>query len=382
MVLASKAAEAARSSREQAEPDALPTYEAHSTSPGAPAASTEPVSTMTAATSPSPASVPEASRVPDALPAYEPESPESSYSHPSTSSAAASAATGLTTPGSPGAQGPSVDHPFNFPSSAPLPPYTPRPDDGSTRPTIAIPQVKSDVPSPFLQAYPPMLQSFGITPETWLAFLDTLSAFLMAKVSDRALAHVADIGRHVGAGPRTRAIRVASHVKDVGKGIGSNAKRGNVIGAVMGVVGGAISIPVSAAVQTVDAILSMPFSAASAAVKTPKTPRERADGYLAVANKDWFGARGIRARIVDSRELVDLVKAPVVELLSSDISQKATTAEEQLRTLEGRIAELEVWGTSQAMRLDVSDASLWVILTEVERETAGGQDANGTLVSM
>ncbi|KAH6662436.1 hypothetical protein F5X68DRAFT_218573 [Plectosphaerella plurivora] len=374
MVLEGKAAEAAsHASREEAE--ALPTYEAHAESPGAQAPTAE---TATAGAT----SAPEAPRhPPDALPAYEPVSPVSSHSHPSTSSAAASAATNITTPGVPGPQGPSVDHPFDFPSSAPLPPYTPRLNDGS-RPTIAIPQVKSDVPSPFLQAYPPTLQSFGITPETWLAFLETLSAFLMAKVSDRALAHVADIGRHVGAGPKSRAMHVANHVKHVGKNIGSNAKRGNVIGAVMGAVGGIISIPVSAAVQTVDAIISVPFNAASAAVKTPKTPRERADGYLAVANKDWFGARGIRAQIVDSKELADLVKTPVVSLLSSDAARKATTAEEQLRTLEGRIADLEVWGTSQSIRLDVKEASLWLILTEVERETVEEKNGNGALVSV
>ncbi|KAG5913118.1 hypothetical protein E4U42_001447, partial [Claviceps africana] len=112
---------------------------------------------------------------------------------------------------------PTLDSPFTFPTSdlPPLPPYSvdakaeaeagpgpgPSSSSSSEKP-MAIPQLAPDSASPFLPAYPPGLLAHGITQQAWRSFLDTLSAFLTAKVSDRAVAHAGDLAKSLGEPPR------------------------------------------------------------------------------------------------------------------------------------------------------------------------------------
>ncbi|CAI4214335.1 unnamed protein product [Parascedosporium putredinis] len=90
-----------------------------------------------------------------------------------------------TPPSSGKAAGPTAEEPFNFPSDAPPPAYTPQQGSSSSSSRakpIAIPQNGSGAISPFILAYPPSLLAHGITSEGWYAFQRTISAFLTANV--------------------------------------------------------------------------------------------------------------------------------------------------------------------------------------------------------
>jgi hypothetical protein len=79
-------------------------------------------------------------------------------------------------------QGPTVDSPFNFPSDGPPPAFASAASSASVSAParfqlpIAIPQITSDKTAPFLDAYARPLLQYGIAPESWRAFLSTMSA--------------------------------------------------------------------------------------------------------------------------------------------------------------------------------------------------------------
>lgn len=293
----------------------------------------------------------------DPLPAYEEVTPG-----PLTRRSAA-------TPGSPAAvpsKGPTVESPFDFPADIPAPAYAEASSSSAShhnRRPIAIPQVSPDATAPFVAAYAPSLLGHGIPPESWAAFVDTMSAFLTARVSDRAVSHAADVARRVGRGPAQYGRNMAEHAKSVGRNIGHNAKRGNILGAAMGVVGGVVSLPVHAAVGAVGAVVGLPGSAVAAASKKPKTPRERAEVYAAAANEGWLRARGLRVRLVDSKQLARLIglSGDADELLAPAFASKETTADHQLRALASWIEELELAIPEGNLRL--AEATLWLVIT-------------------
>ncbi|PKS08408.1 hypothetical protein jhhlp_005352 [Lomentospora prolificans] len=252
--------------------------------------------------------------------------------------------------------GPTVDSPFRFPSGTPPPAYQ---EASSGHKPIAIPQSVGGAASPFIVAYPPSLLRHGITSETWCSFLNTVSAFLTANVSERALAHAADAAKQFADGPKEVAKDVISHAKGVGKGIGRNAKRGNIVGAASGVITGAVSVPISAALGIVRATLGLPGSTLSAVAKRPQTPRERAAAYLAVANRDWLKPRGLAARIMDSEELGRAVSASVAVLLECANAAGDASAAKQLESLQRYTATLEVVKNTD---LKLGAQTLWLVL--------------------
>lgn len=271
-------------------------------------------------------------------------------------------------------QGPSIESPFDFPTN-PLPPRTEPPASYSyyNHHPIAIPQVSPDATAPFLAAYAPSLLSSTISLESWTAFLNTMSAFLTAKVGDRAISHAADLARHVGRRPVQLGRNITQHAKSLGRSIGDNARQGNLIGAALGVMGGALSLPVHLAVGTAGALVALPGSAVLAAARRPKTPRECADVYAAAANERWMSARGFHVAILDSRELAHLVGLPggAAELLAPAYASGAATAACQLRALEPWIEPLEVSDPEGSLRLE--EATLWLVMTN-----GGGDEVQGS----
>ena len=257
--------------------------------------------------------------------------------------------------------GPTSDTPFNFPSNAPPPSYSAGSSSSSQQP-IAVPQSSPTPTSPFVSAYAPILLSHGITQDTWRSFLETLSAFLASKVSDRAISHAGDVAKQLGDGPGNLVKGVVSHAKDVGRNIGSNAKNGNLLGAAMGVVGGAITIPISAVFGTVRTVAQLPGSTVSAVAKKPKTPRERAATYLAVANKDWFESRGLHANLLDTQELCQVVGVSATNFLESARANKDHSAEAQLSGLHGQVVNMEF---QDPTLLELGEKTLWVVLISI-----------------
>ncbi|OOG00376.1 hypothetical protein ASPCADRAFT_135975, partial [Aspergillus carbonarius ITEM 5010] len=263
---------------------------------------------------------------------------------------------------------PTADSPFDFPK----PIYTSAATSSRNPPQlphlIAIPQTATAPTAPFLDAYAPPLLHYGITPSSWRAFLTTLSAFLAARVSDKALAHAADMGRHILTGPKRFAQGTRDHARSIKENIHGAAKDGNYVKAALGVVGGAIRLPVGTALRAVGATVSLPGGAVRAVTQKPQTPRERAAAYAAAATEKWLLARGLRAELVDTVGLAGLVGVGTEEILVRGREDtKGGSAREQVRALEGWVAPLEVFTGST---LDLGVESLWLVVLE---EGRGGE---------
>ncbi|KAM3417672.1 hypothetical protein BST61_g5908 [Cercospora zeina] len=196
--------------------------------------------------------------------------------------------------------GPTVDAPFRFPDD--LPTYA---TATGNQKRIAIPQTSPCPTSPFLDSYSPDLLAYGITEESFSAFLTTLSAFVSAKVSQQAMQHATDIGNSLGDFQK----QYANNVKKSARRIGSSAKSFNPLG----VLGGSIALTVGAASHVVTSIVTAPTSI----LRKPRTPRERAVAYLAAANKDWFQARRLQAMLLDTNELSTEPVTPAHELVDA-----------------------------------------------------------------
>jgi hypothetical protein len=263
-------------------------------------------------------------------------------------------------------QGPTANSPFDFPSEGPPPAFASIASSASSqnqpRRSIAIPQITPNKTEPFLDAYSQQLLQYGITPESWRAFLATISAFLAAKVSEQAVSHAADIGRHVTNVPKRFGLSTVEHAKAVGHDIRDSAKNGNYIGAAMAVVRGAIALPVVTAVNAVGATISLPFTAINAATQRPQTPRDRAAAYAAATNKKWLGVRGLKAQLVDTVELARTVGLPVSGLLNLAGAARDRGAVAQIGALNDYINELEAFPEST---LDLGANTLWLVVLEV-----------------
>lgn len=264
-------------------------------------------------------------------------------------------------------QGPTLNDPFNFPPSSDLPPYS---ESARIIRPIAIPQSRPEPTAPFIDAYAPTLTSRGITLETWSSFTKTSSAFLNAKVSDKALAHATDMARHISSGPVSFGKGVSRNAKSVGQHIKSNAKRGNVLGAAMGVVGGAVSLTVGTALSAVGTIVSLPASAVGAVVRKPQTPVGRAAAYAAVANRDWLEARGLYAQILDTSQLCRFVgledPRQLIETTGGHKSDKGKSdgAAGRLKRLSEYLCDLQ-FGDDVELELGVS--TLWLVVSQVSK---------------
>lgn len=256
-------------------------------------------------------------------------------------------------------EGPTLNDPFNFPSTAPLPPYS---EAARIIKPVAIPQSRPDPAAPFINAYAPTLTSRGITPETWHSFVKTMSAFLTAKVSDKAIAHAGDIARHLGSGPKSFGKGVARNAKSVSQHIKDNAKRGNVLGTAFGVVGGAISLTVGTALSAVGTIVSLPASAVGAVARKPQTPLERAAAYAAVANKNWLNSRGLYAQILDTQQLCRVagVSDPRQLIEAADEGKDDDTVS-QLQRLSQYLAESKCEDTG---KLQLGMSTLWLVVNQ------------------
>jgi len=186
-----------------------------------------------------------------------------------------------------------------------------------------------------------------------------MSAFLAAKVSEQAVAHAADIGRHVTDVPKRFGEGTADHAKHVGRNIRDSAKSGNYAGAAMGVVGGAIGLPVGTALRAVGAAVSLPFAAIRGVTSKPQTPRERATAYAEAANQKWLGQRGLRAQLVDTPELARVAGIPVTRLLHLARASGDNSAAAQLGALREYISEVEVFTGS---KLEIGANTLWLTI--------------------
>ncbi|KAH8662380.1 hypothetical protein BX600DRAFT_437777 [Xylariales sp. PMI_506] len=337
---------------------------------------------------------PDTLHVEEPLPAYEPyeepaeAGPSSSTTARGSQPAELPAEPPYGEPPQPGGKGPTVSSPFNFPEDTPAPSYFEA--AAQIQRPIAVPQVEPVLTSPFLPAYSPSMLSYGITPETWANFLNTLSAFLSATVSERAVSHAGDLARQIGKGAGGFGKNVMQHAKSVGQNITDHAKKGNILGAAFAVVGGAISLPISAAANTVGATVTLPGSAMAAVSRKPQTPQERAIAYITVANRDWFHPRGVHAQLLDTRGLSALVGAPPPGsgspggLLEVALAGKQADAEAQIQALGTYIAGLEIKEQPQPQqqppqlgpqKLKLGEKTLWLVITKEQGERAVAEAA-------
>ncbi|KAF2971743.1 hypothetical protein GQX73_g1895 [Xylaria multiplex] len=225
----------------------------------------------------------------------------------------------------------------------------------STPVFLAIPQIAARPTSPFPPAYnAAILLRRGISREAFTSFLSTLT--------------------------RSRTST------GVGRSVQESAKKGNLIGAGVAAIGGTVAVPLVAALRVVDVTLNqLPAAVLS---KKPLTPRERADTYLAIAQKDWFENRGLRALLCNTAELLLLHAQFCGASSGSDSESEAAVnhlmdlvhrtakggPEGQLRALQGEFgfASLEIvdgW-PSKTRHLDIGAGTLWLVLTDVPSEAS------------
>ncbi|KIW00741.1 uncharacterized protein PV09_07725 [Verruconis gallopava] len=264
----------------------------------------------------------------DELPSYQDCTPGPSNIYPQSTGASATPTIG-----------PTVSQPFNFPltNEASPPDYS---SPSAIQRPIAIPQQWADLSSPFLPAYAPILLNYGIPASSWYSFLDTVSAFLTDTVGKRAVRHAGDIAASVGRVPKQFGKEVVANFKDTVKEIGYQAKRGNPIGVVSGVIGGAVGLSLGTATKVVGSVFSLP-GAAVAAGANPKTPLERVQAYAQAANKDWFHKRGLHAHILNTALLADLVHVPTHHILDA-VNATSDDPENVMKALRDLIEGVEL----------------------------------------
>ncbi|KAI2472624.1 hypothetical protein F4781DRAFT_428329 [Annulohypoxylon bovei var. microspora] len=301
----------------------------------------------------------------EALPAYE------EFASSSTSPIAPPSAPRQPTAAS--ANGPTVTTPFNFPSDSDLPAYSATPETVLQRP-VAIPQVSPDPKAPFLDAYSEVLLRHGVTGETWAGFLSTLSGFLAATVSDKAVSHAAQMARHVGQVPKRFGRETLAHARSTGRQIADSARKGNFVGAATHtLLGGIVWLPVATAVRAIGAAVSLPFAAIGAAVEDPKTPKERAEAYAQAANAKWLNRRGLEAHLLETAELAPNLGLSVDEMLAIAKGAKEGSAVAQLGALGTHVAEVEVRGPAT---LELGAITFWLVVMqklEDESDRASGK---------
>ncbi|KAI0974511.1 hypothetical protein F4678DRAFT_379377 [Xylaria arbuscula] len=329
---------------------------------------------------------------------------------------------------------PTVDSPFNFPPPAPRPEYSdlpevvspatqysdlpeavhPGPDysnlpepvfpsgggsstsypsssSSSTPSFLAIPQVAAKATAPFPAAYNrPFLLRRGVTQDAFTSFLATLSAFLTASVSERALTHAQDVGRSLNDVPKRLTQDTFAYAKTVGRRAEARARKGNFIGAGVAALAGAVTIPVVGAVHVAGAALRLPAAVGGGLAKKPLSPRERADAYLAVAQKDWFGQRGLTVSLCTTVELLRRIDPYAAAAAGSSsglalgLDNENEAAVRKLvdlahRTWEGGpagqlqalqsefgLAPLEIATDDKVKFLDIGAGTLWLFLTEAQ----------------
>ncbi|KAI0008695.1 hypothetical protein F4779DRAFT_585788 [Xylariaceae sp. FL0662B] len=258
------------------------------------------------------------------------------------------------------ADGPTLTSPFNFPLDNTVLTYL---SSDVIEPPIAVPQIKSDATAPFLHAYCPTLLRHGITPENWRAFLDTMSGFLAATVSEKAISHAAEIARHVGDVSKRLGKDTLARIKATGTRIGDNAKKGHFLAATVGLLEGTIALSVGTSILIVQSVVSLPMAVVGAATRKPQTPKERAVAYAAAANVEWFHQRGLSVVLLDSAELSRLLGMTVSQLLETAHSAKDPSATCQLAALGKHIAELEI-DTPATLQLEAT--TLWVVVVPTQ----------------
>lgn len=276
------------------------------------------------------------------LPSY-PEEPGPSSKPPPEKSTPVSPPTTSAPPGeSVPAPGPTASAPFNFPT-ADLPSYETAVD---FQKPLAIPQCSPTPDAPFVSAYPSDLLSYGIPAESWHSFVDTVSAFLSAKVSQQAIHHATDVAKSIQEYQK----RYVTRVKQSFKHMGNSAKHFNPFG----VVGGVLGLTFGTVGHTISSIVATPLTL----IQKPKTPRERATVYIAAANKDWFHGRGLHALLLDTNELSTVLGVSLDEFLSPVRGHGSSDALEQLASLCQWIGDVQAREASHKAEDAPSTSSL------------------------
>jgi hypothetical protein len=177
-----------------------------------------------------------------------------------------------------------------------------------------------------------------------------------------------------------------AHIKEVGRHIGSSARKGHFLAAGVGALAGTVTIPVAAALRLAGA----PAAAVGGLAKKPLSPRERADAYVTVAQKDWFGARGLTVQLVDTAELLllhaqrrgvgcgssgggddgnEVAVKDLVDLVHR-IRERGPDAQLEALQREFGFAPLEVIDEqAKAKPLDIGAKTLWLAITDAANES-------------
>lgn len=191
--------------------------------------------------------------------------------------------------------------------------------------------------------------------------MKAMSAFLTAKVSDRAISHAGDMAKSLGEGPKRLGKDIASHSKSIGKQIVRHAKDKNIFGVAGSAIAGIVTIPIFTALGTAGTLASLPNAAISAVSRKPRTPEARAFAYAAVANEKWLHARGLHAQLVDTYLLAQILGMPTQQLLQIAKGGKHDSAIGQMKALEMHLEPVKL---TENTVLDLVDKTLWLMVLQ------------------
>jgi hypothetical protein len=269
--------------------------------------------------------------------------------------------------------GPTVSSPFNFPSTD-LPPYSPT---ALNQRPIAIPQRWPDPAAPFVSAYSASLLNYGVPAQSLRSFLDTMSAFLTARVSKRAISHAGDIAAELGRVPQQLGKDVMAQAKEAGRNIATSAKQFSPVGVLGGIIGGTVGLTLGTTFRVIGSVFQLPGTAIAAAAN-PQTPGGRAELYAAAANRDWFHPKGLHAQLLNTVELTGLIGVSVEQFLDAANTQPGS-AVEKLRALRKWIDDLEVQDSEDHGRLSPSEARPSPAITSTLAEPKQAIDTNSSV---
>jgi hypothetical protein len=207
-----------------------------------------------------------------------------------------------------------ADHPPAYttgPStSSPGPAPGPAPDLPQGRKPVALPAISSSFDSPFIRAYPPILQSHNLPKESFLFFLDQLN-------------------KDISSSPPLQVLDVTGGILN--------------------------SVPILFPLHWIGNVVSGLATLGSQGVS-----KSRTDSFLKTANKDIFGPRGLKVEITKLDALAHLAKIPILdaqgkinrqaplflqlrdEAVVGDERQVEMELQRRIRTLGPWIEDLEV----------------------------------------
>lgn len=257
--------------------------------------------------------------------------------------------------------------------STPPPPFRRAldfPSSTQSNKIIAVPQETPSRHSAFVQAWTPVLLSYGIPRQSFTSFLSTVSGILSATTSDAVVAHAGRLARSTVVDiPASFGKDVTGHACASAKHFGHAVKSGNPFAMVGATLGGTVGLTLGVTGRLIGTVFSVP----GALLQKPQSARQRAEAFLETANRKWFSSRGLCAKIMTADEIASLLGIDAERLMPHAEGVKAVEAlmgglgeyMEPVEFEDVRMSQSRTRGTDMPT-LRITRRTLWVVILQGE----------------